>query len=126
MIKRNPGILGIVVMVSALSLSLSGCSPKTTEQKIESAIKENQHALTADERAMAAANASQYFEKAWTISEGRRGQVTNCRPSDSNANGLVSCFGILPAPGPVGYQPESKIFCGYRPEMVGCSDKDGI
>jgi hypothetical protein len=107
-------------------LILPGCSQKTTEEKITEQVKEKQYALNADERSMALTNAKQYYEKQWLISDNRRGQVTNCRPSDSNANGMVSCFGIIPAPGPTGYQQESKIYCGYRPELVGCSDQDTV
>ena len=118
-------LTALAVFAFSLMPILSGCAPeKSAEEKVAKALKEQQYALTADERKRANTNASNYFEKEWVISEKRRGQVTMCRPSDSNTNGYVTCFGITPAPGPVGFNQESQVFCSYRPELVGCTDKE--
>lgn len=113
-----------------LAFALSACGEKTTEQKIQQQITEKVHALTADERLAAQTNAKQFFEKEYPQrradgSIGReRGFFNECRPSDSNANGLVTCFGKVPTIGG-GYE-DVKRYCGYRPELVGCSDEDTV
>jgi hypothetical protein len=53
-----------------------------------------------------------------------RGVVTMVRPSDSNANGLVTTIGMIPQL--QGGFKEVKVYCGYRPELVGCSDEDTV
>lgn len=118
-------LLNIVLVISAVSLM--GCDKQTNEQKVQKQITENQYSLNADERQMSVTNAKQYFEKQWTMSvDQKRGQLINCRPSDSNANGMVSCTGYVPDPAPSTLVKEVKMYCGYRPELVGCSDVDTV
>jgi protein involved in sex pheromone biosynthesis len=121
-------ILSIAILASALFIQ--GCSQQTNEQRIQEQITQKVHALGADERLQAQTNAKQFFEKEWPQKKqdgsiGReRGFWNECRPSDSNANGLVTCFGKVPTLG--GGFEDVKRYCGYRPELVGCSDEDTV
>jgi hypothetical protein len=121
-------ILSIAILVSALFIQ--GCSQQTNEQRIQEQITQKVHALGADERLQAQTNAKQFFEKEWPQKKqdgsiGReRGFWNECRPSDSNANGLVTYFGKVPTLG--GGFEDVKRYCGYRPELVGCSDEDTV
>lgn len=114
----------IIFSFLLLSVVLAGCSKPSTEEQINQQITENVHALTAEERQAAQINGKSYFEKEWITADNQRGQLNNCRPSDSNKNGMVSCFGFVPKQG--GGYAEKKVFCGYRPELVGCSDEDTV
>ncbi len=104
-------------------LALAGCGSETAEEKI-SAQASKVYALTGDERNLASINAKQFFEKEWLPAGGQRGQLISCRPSDSNFNGMVSCNGYVPQPD--GSFAEVKRYCGYKPELVGCSDEDTV
>jgi hypothetical protein len=121
-------IISIAILASALFIQ--GCSQQTNEQRIQEQITQKVHALGADERLQAQTNAKQFFEKEWPQKKqdgsiGReRGFWNECRPSDSNANGLVTCFGKVPTLG--GGFEDVKRYCGYRPELVGCSDEDTV
>jgi hypothetical protein len=121
-------IISISILASALFIQ--GCSQQTNEQRIQEQITQKVHALGADERLQAQTNAKQFFEKEWPQKKqdgsiGReRGFWNECRPSDSNANGLVTCFGKVPTLG--GGFEDVKRYCGYRPELVGCSDEDTV
>lgn len=113
--------------IIAAVLSLAACDkPATPEQKVQQQLS-SQHALSDTERNLANANAKEYFERDWPTNAGKalRGTFISCRPSDSNANGLVTCTGY------VGSLDDGKLvertrYCGYRPELVGCSDKDTV
>lgn len=112
--------------IAVAILTLSACQEKSTEQKVKEQLS-SQHALTDQERNLAIANAKEYFDRDWPTNAGKslRGTFIACRPSDSNANGLVTCTGY------VGSLDEGKLieksrYCGYRPELVGCSDKDTV
>lgn len=90
--KRSIISLGFL----ALAVVLTACNSGTPEQQIkrqESLVK----VLTPEENALAAANAKAYFEQMWPTNEGKdkKGKFINCRPTDSNANGLVSCSGYV-------------------------------
>lgn len=115
-----------LLAIAAASLTLIGCTEKTTDQRVQAQL-ESQHGLTDQERALAKANAKEFFEHSWPSNTGKtaQGQLINCRPSDSNANGLVTCTGYV---GSVedGHLVERTMYCGYRPELVGCSDKDTV
>lgn len=109
---------------------LSACDRGTAEEKIQKQVKEGVHALTADERPRAQANAKSYFEKEFPVQQrdgtlGReRGSFLECRPSDSNFNGLVTCKGLVPQVA-VGFKEMTR-YCGYTPDLVGCSDEDTV
>lgn len=111
-------------LMLAISLSLAACGQQTAEQKINRQVKDKVHALTADERQLAMINAKSFYEKEWSIYDNKRGMVTECRPSDSNFNGLVTCTGMVPN-SHSGYA-EIKRYCGYTPGLVGCSDEDTV
>jgi len=109
------------IVILAL-LMLCACSKKAEIGTVESGV----YGLTADERNAAQVNAKQFYEKEWPTANGPvRGFFDSCRPTDSNANGLVSCFGKVPNDNGAGYK-DVKRFCGYTPTIVGCSDEDTV
>lgn len=113
--------------LAAAVLLLAGCGQKqTTEQQVQSQLSA-QHALGDEERNLAKANAKEFFERVWPSNVGKntQGQFINCRPTDSNANGLVTCTGFVGALED-GRLFEKTMYCGYRKELVGCSDKDTV
>jgi hypothetical protein len=121
--------LYFVVSAILMAFALAGCGSKSAEEKIQAQIKDKVHALTADERPRAVANAKSYFEKEFpVIVNGQRGTdrgvFLECRPSDSNFNGLVTCKGQVPQL--QGGFREVTRYCGYTPELVGCSDEDTV
>ncbi len=117
-------------IIAAITALLSACSGQTAEQKIAAQIQEKTHSLTADERPRATANAKSYYEKEFTVISGNgqrgleRGVFLECRPSDSNFNGLVTCKGQVPQIN--GGFKEVTRYCGYTPTLVGCSDEDTV
>ena len=112
------------VALALAVMALVACGEqKTNEQKVAEQVS-SVHALTADERNLATINGKQFFEKEWLPAGGARGQLISCRPSDSNFNGLVTCNGFVPTPS--GEFVEKKRYCGYKPELVGCSDEDTV
>lgn len=114
----------LILCIAAFACAgLSACGAKTAEQKVATQM-DSVHALTADERSRAETNAKKFFEKQWITAANERGQFNECRPSDSNFNGLVTCFGFIPKPG--GGYNEAKRYCGYNPELTGCSDEDTV
>lgn len=56
----------IAIMTAAF---LTACSSPTSEKKVTEQIAENGHALTAEERMMAQANAKSFFEKPWPVQD---------------------------------------------------------
>ena len=118
------------LIISVLMLGLlTACGSKTAEEKINAQVKEKVHSLTADERPRAQANAKSYYEKEFPVIVGgvrgsERGVFNECRPSDSNFNGLVTCKGLVPQIN--GGFKETTRYCGYTPELVGCSDEDTV
>lgn len=120
------------VLLAALmaSVVMMGCSDQTTEEKIQTQISEKVHALTADERTMVQTNAKQFFEKEFPVQtqdgalSKERGVFLECRPSDSNFNGLATCKGMVPQFN--GGFKEVGRYCGYTPKLVGCSDEDTV
>lgn len=112
----------LALIVIGLAFNLTGCG-QSAEEKIKSATEEKVYSLNADERLRVQANAKAYYEKEWLIAGNARGALNECRPTDSNFNGYVSCSGSVPLAG--GGYKEQKRFCGYTPKVVGCSDVDG-
>lgn len=114
----------------AMLAALVGCGKESANEKIAKQVSENIHALTADERPLAQTNAKAFFEKEFPVQtrEGsltkERGSFLECRPSDSNFNGLVTCKGLVPQL--QGGFREVTRYCGYRKELVGCSDEDTV
>lgn len=117
-----------LVAVAMMALALAACG-KSAEEKIQAQVKDKVHALTADERPRATANAKTYFDKEFPVIIAgvrgtERGVFLECRPSDSNFNGLVTCKGQVPQIN--GGFKEVTRYCGYTPELVGCSDEDTV
>jgi len=116
------------IVCIAILATLAACSkaPQTTEQRVQQQLS-SQHALVDEERNLAKANAKEYFEHGWPTNAGNTvpGTFISCRPTDSNANGLVTCTGYV---GDInsGRLVERTMYCGYRKELVGCSDKDTV
>lgn len=88
------------------------------------------HNLSADESRRAKINASAFFdgEHAVVKEDGTlgkaQGSFSECRPQDSNSNGMVTCTGVVPANTPNGWATITR-YCGYQEGGVqGCSDKD--
>lgn len=84
-----------VLFAAIIAISLSACAPKTAEQKIQEQTNEAVHSLKAEERILAEINAKQYFEKEFPVANGDsikkiNGAFLECRPSDSNFNGMVT------------------------------------
>lgn len=106
-----------------IAMLLATACSKTAEQKIEDNVNSGVHALTVDERPMAQMNAKAFYEKEFPVEHDgtltrERGAFLECRPSDSNFNGLV--------PQRKGGFQEVTRYCGYRKELVGCSDQDTV
>lgn len=118
------------ILVALLAASMTACAPKSAEEKVQDQISEKVHALTADERMLVQTNAKQFFEKEFPVqgSDGaltkERGAFLECRPSDSNFNGLATCKGLVPQFN--GGFKEVTRYCGYTPKLVGCSDEDTV
>ena len=122
-------IIAQVLSAIALTVALSGCNTKTAEDKIKAQVEQGVHSLTADERPRAQANAKAYYEKEFPVVVNgqitkERGSFLECRPSDSNFNGLVTCKGLVPQT--AGGFKEMTRYCGYTPTLVGCSDEDTV
>lgn len=113
-----------LILILVAITSLASCDSKTNEQRITEQIKSKVYALTDVERPLAEANAKKFYEHPWVNADGKVGQFISCRPSDSNANGMVTCTGLVPQAN--GGYAEVKRYCGYRPELVGCSDEDTV
>lgn len=101
------------------AISLSACSKK----------EDSVYAMSAEEKQRAVVNAQAYFRNAaWPVIEAegkdtlKPGIFNNCRPTDSNSNGKVSCSGKTPSY-KGGYQ-DVTMYCGYNGKIDGCSDKD--
>ena len=109
-------LIAIILAVAALA----ACGKKAEVGTEASGV----YGLTADERSAAEINAKQYFEKQWIDADNQRGGFVSCRPTDSNANGMVSCFGKVPVAG--GGYKDVKMYCGYKANIVGCSDEDTV
>ena len=113
-----------ILTIALSAILFSGCDqPKTSVEKVAEQTNKV-YALNADERNLAKINSASYFEREWVQAKGNRGQHVSCRPSDSNFNGFVSCTGMMPQPD--GTYKEKKMYCGYKPELVGCSDEDTV
>jgi hypothetical protein len=112
-------------LIFVLAVVATGCNDKTADMKVK-ATTAKVYPLNADERALASANAKTYFEREWINAANARGQFTMCRPSDSNFNGMVSCFGLVPQPTTGQTYKEVKMYCGYQPTLVGCSNEDTV
>lgn len=125
----------VYITCLALAAALAACGKdKTAQEKVTDLLKDSGtiHALTAEERQLAETNAKQFFNRSFPNGKDSAGELTtakgmwlDCRPSDSNSNGLVTCHGILPKM-TGGFDDKATRYCGYRPELVGCSDEDTV
>lgn len=114
----------LISSIVALAALASACSDdRSVETKVQDQMSKV-HSLNDEERALAGANAKAFFERPWAPAGGKSGQFIACRPTDSNFNGLVTCTGFVPQPD--GTMPEMKRYCGYRADLVGCSDEDTV
>lgn len=123
----------LFVSILAIALAQAGCSKPSVEDKVKENITSGIHSLTADERQLAETNAKQFYNRSFPNGKDEKtgelttakGMFLDCRPSDSNANGLVTCHGIMPKMNG-GFDDKATRYCGYRPELVGCSDEDTV
>lgn len=111
-----------------LVMVMAGCTTNTPQQEAQEQLS-RVYALNDAERNLAIANAKAFFNKPWpTNMEGKssvNGSFINCRPSDSNSNNYVSCSGYKPNVNSAALE-EVTMYCGYKPELVGCSDQDTV
>jgi len=115
-----------IIALSLLSVSILSCGkPPTATEQIQKNLS-NVYPLTDEERALADANAKKYFEQVWPVNQGepKQGKKLNCRPTDSNKNGLISCTGYVV--NLKGEYVEKTVYAGYRPDVVGVSDQDTV
>jgi hypothetical protein len=112
-----------LISIALIGLVAAACGPQTAEQKREKQAQ-NVYTLTDQELAIANSNGKAYFEKTLTV-DGKnvKGQLLNCRPTDSNFNNLVSCNGYLPDPN-TGSLFSATIYARYDGE--GVSDQDTV
>lgn len=129
---KNTSRFASILFIMALAIGLAACSKQSVEERVKANITEGVHALTAEERQLAETNAKQFYNRSFPNGQDAAGELTtakgmflDCRPSDSNTNGLVTCHGIMPKM-KGGFDDKSTRYCGYRPEMVGCSDEDTV
>jgi hypothetical protein len=115
-------IVGVLMIIS------TGCGGNTPQQEAKEQLSKV-HPLTDEERNLAISNAKSFFNRPWpTNVEGQKsinGSFINCRPSDSNNNNYVSCSGYKPNVNS-GALEEITMYCGYKPELVGCSNEDTV
>ena len=107
---------------------LTGCGGPSAETQVKSQLAKV-HPLSDKERALADAGAKKYFNHPWPTNDPAKktvdGSFIACRPSDSNYNGFVSCTGYKPSV-ETGALSEITMYCGYREDLVGCSDQDTV
>lgn len=128
---RNLRFALLSLAMACGTLSLTACGKATQDERIEKSMTQGVYALKADERQLAETDAKQFYNKPFPamLEDGtqgfKNGLWMECRPSDSNANGLVTCSGYVPS-------QTKKImdvltrYCGYRPLMLGCNDQDVV
>lgn len=107
--------------LAAASIFLAACSGR-----------EETHNLSVDEARRASTYAAAFFNEdhpAGQDTQGnlikKKGSFQTCRPQDSNANGMVTCNGLLPNM-QGGFSPSTR-YCGYETgskAVLACSDKD--
>jgi outer membrane murein-binding lipoprotein Lpp len=120
----------LIASVAVAAFALSACGQKTAEQKVDDQTSKV-HALTAEERQLAENNAKQFFNREFPQmqAEGKmgsaRGVWLDCRPSDSNWNGLVTCHGMMPLVNG-GFNDKAVRYCGYTAKLTGCSDEETV
>lgn len=99
---------------------------------IACAKREEVHNLSVDEARRAKTYAESYFNQDHPGGVDASGQIVKkkgsfqaCRPQDSNANGMVTCTGLLP--NMQGTFTTTTRYCGYESgagAVLECSDKD--
>jgi hypothetical protein len=124
-----------IYLAALVVTMLAACGKQTAQDKINRQIEDKVHALTADERALAETNAKQFFNREFPQTQigpdgakvmgTARGMFLDCRPSDTNYNGLVTCHGVMPVVGG-GFNDKATRYCGYTVKLVGCSDEDTV
>lgn len=106
---------------------LAACGPeKSAKEQVDHQVSKV-YALNDEERDLAIFNAKNYFEQAWPLNEegkSRKGKLIECRPTDSNRNGLVTCSGYVVTPENV--LTMQVRYAGYRKDIVGTSDVDMV
>lgn len=120
--------------LTLILIALAGCSQKTAQEKVDDQTS-RVHALSPEERNLAETNAKQFFNRSFPQAQGdgkggivmgdARGVFLDCRPSDSNYNGLVTCHGVMPLVRG-GFDDKATRYCGYTPKLMGCSDEDTV
>jgi hypothetical protein len=117
----------MIIAAMTVMCAVAACGQKTADEKINEQIKDKLHSLTAEERLMAETNAKQFFNKQFPAKDGemKPGVWTECKPSDSNFNGLVTCSGYVPSQVKDIMDVVTR-YCGYTKDLVGCSTEDTV
>lgn len=116
--------MGKIIVFLTLALITAACS-SSPEDKVKAKMSQ-MHPLTAEEMLKAENSAKQFFNKEFPGPGGemKKGSFQECRPSDSNFNGLVTCMGYVPSQQHTTMQLVTR-YCTYRDDMVmGCSNED--
>ncbi len=123
--------LNILMMLMVAGVMAACGDNRTPEEKIQAKIAEAGYYLNGEDMARARANGRAYFEKLWPAGTDETGALkmqkgffNECRPSDSNTNGKVTCSGILPNKNTGLVNVDSSVYCGYSKDVLGCSDQD--
>lgn len=121
--KKLSALLAALIFTA----TLAACGKADPGANVDKAITSGVYALNAEERQLAETNAKQFYNKQWPAKGGdmKPGIWTECRPSDSNTNGLVTCSGFIPSQTQDVMATVTR-YCGYRKELVGCSTEDTV
>lgn len=117
------GILYLAAL--AICFTFVGCDSGSPADKVK-AKADQKYQLTAEEALKAENSAKTFFSKTFPAggTETKQGMFQECRPSDSNFNGLVTCMGYVPNI-KSGQMELITRYCNYRADMVlGCSNED--
>lgn len=113
-----------MIAVSMLLLLFVAACSSSPEDKVKDKMKQ-MHPLTSEEQLKAENSAKQFFNKDFPAVGGvKKGMFQECRPSDSNFNGLVTCLGYIPNQRHDIMDMATR-YCTYSADMVmGCSNED--
>lgn len=114
-----------IALIGFSTLFVTGCESRSAEDKVKASVEETKYSLKAEERLLAETNAKQFFNKDFPAFGGamKKGVFIDCRPTDSNFNGLVTCNGFLPSQKNELMETTVR-YCGYQPKIVGCTNED--
>lgn len=116
--------IGLMAILSlGFVFTTAGCGDKkSATEQVAANVESAAYVLTPEDLARAEANAKNFYNKEWVVAGGQRGQFNLCKPTDSNKNGMVTCYGYEPKGD--GTFKQSTMYCGYDGKIGGCSPED--